>query len=200
MNFLFGHPLWVLDNLLSQEKIDSLMGQIYRDIDYGFEKPDVNCNCKTSIHREDNVDYPIDDFKRAYEQFSSEINLTCHEYYISCPWYNHYHIGTGQEPHVHVGSGPNYALFSAVYFVQGCEDKELIFMNPSQIHLYYAKILDQFVRDDEMQHSSFFGSHWFKPKDNQLIIFPSTLEHYVPYQKQSEPRTTISFNIRTGDD
>ena len=124
-----------------------------------------------------------------------DINLQSHNYIITDPWYNYYEYSQNQEPHTHVGDPNSITLFSCVYFLKGCEPTEIVFTNPSQHWIYHLPVKELLYRNDPI-HSYSLARYAHQPKDNQLIVFPSTLEHFVPFHKCEEPRITISFNIQ----
>ena len=96
-----------------------------------------------------------------------------------------YEQNTGQELHTHLGSIERRNEFAGVIFLDGCEETDLIFMNPSSQNLYFI--------DKQLYRKMFnlFIMNTYQPKNNQLIIFPCTLQHYVSTHKCLEPRMTI---------
>jgi hypothetical protein len=193
MKNLFGVPFWVCDDFLSDRTYQKLVGDIHLDLLNDYQNPGVNCSCKTSIHQEHNINYPLNEIGEEYKKFTLELGLTEHSYEIHAFWWNFYEQNTGQELHTHLGSIERRNEFAGVIFLDGCEETDLIFMNPSSQNLYF--IDKQFYRKTEEQ--SFYFEQWvYQPKNNQLIIFPCTLQHYVSTHKCLEPRMTIAFNIR----
>ena len=199
IEFLFSNPFHVIDNFLPEQEVEYLIDQIEKDVqrNEGYTHPEWNCSVNTSIERGDSVQYPTDMFKRTYEEFSRDIKLQSHGYIITDPWYNYYEYSQNQEPHTHVGDPNNITLFSCVYFLKGCEPTEIVFSNPSQHWIYHLPVKEngELYRDGPL-HSYSLARYAHQPKDNQLIVFPSTLEHFVPFHKCEEPRITISFNIQ----
>ena len=52
-------------------------------------------------------------------------------------WWNFYEIKYCQELHTHLGSIERRNEFADVIFLDGCEETDLIFMNPSSQNLYF---------------------------------------------------------------
>ena len=195
MNFLFGYPIKIIDDLLNEEDRQILIEEILCDQKKNYPHPEVNCSCDTSIRRDDEVNYPIDRFSEEYAIFSRELNLQQHSYFINQPWWNYYREGTGQDPHYHISPfQQDHVLFAGVYFVEGCENTELIMMNPSATHHYHNTVRDKLFRE-ELPQSSYYCRWHHSSKNNQLIFFPADLLHYVPFHKCEKPRISIAFNI-----
>jgi hypothetical protein len=195
MNFLFGYPIKIIDNLLNEEDRQTLIEEILCDHEKDYPHPQVNCSCETSILRRDWVNYPIDRFSEEYVILTQELNFQKHSYFINEPWWNYYTEGTGQDPHYHIAPvQQDHVLFAGVYFVDGCENTELIMMNPSMTHHYHNGIRKNLFRE-EMSQSSYYCRWHHTPRDNQLILFPADLLHYVPFHKCERPRISVAFNI-----
>ena len=73
MNFLFGYPIKIIDDLLNEEDRQILIEEILCDQKKNYPHPEVNCSCDTSIRRDDEVNYPIDRFSEEYAIFSTRI-------------------------------------------------------------------------------------------------------------------------------
>ena len=115
MNFLFPTPFFGIDNFLSEDAVKDLHNQILEDVskNEGYVNSQWDCLVNTSAQRDDSVTYPMFSFKEAYEEFSSQLHLSEHQYELIHPWYNFYTKGQNQEPHTHLGT-PN-CMFSGVY-------------------------------------------------------------------------------------
>lgn len=199
MNFLFPTPFFVLDNFLSEDAIKDLHDQILEDVskNKGYVNSQWDCLVNTSAQRDDSVVYPIHSFKESYEEFSSQLHLSEHNYELVNPWYNFYTKGQNQEPHTHLGT-PN-SMFSAVYFLKGTDNTRIVFSNPSQNWLNYHSY-DTYNPVAEIhkyipEHSYIMNKYIHESRDNQIIFFPSYLSHYVPAHRFDMPRITISFNV-----
>jgi hypothetical protein len=91
-------------------------------------------------------------------------------------WENQYHKDDYQEPHIHIGSD-----FSFTIYKEG-EEGKTIFFNPSR------NFIEPFININTMFQTTFMP----KCKKDQIIIFPSFLEHMV--LKCSDVKT-ISGNL-----
>lgn len=204
---LFPIPIWKNKLNIDSKIKDDLLNQIeknyqtYKD----YIQPDWNCIIHSTIKNYNDINYDqiIPFYKKQYENFVSEknLNLNKHNYWIQNPWYNYYVKHSNQEIHDHVRmyTEENYfSFFSAVHFLKLNRDHpKITFYNPntySIINNQFEKIRSYFNKQN-INHS--FQERFFTLDVNEddLIIFPSSLEHAVFQQKVDAPRITIAFNI-----
>jgi len=97
-------------------------------------------------------------------------------------WINVNGLGHFNAPHTHPGS-----IFSGVYYVDGQEDSgNLMVLNPNPFNLN-----DSWIEE----YNTYTSAHWwFPPTPGTLIIFPSSLLHYVEPNRNTKERISISFN------
>jgi hypothetical protein len=134
-----------------------------------------NCNCHV-IHDNDLDVEPID-FKFLKDNYTQIIKNFVNEFYkdkdffLSDIWYNYYKEGQYQESHTHDST------FTAVHFI--------LFNSKEHANLEFT--------DKEINK--------IKPiiKQNDFLIFPGQLEHYVPKNKNKTPRLTVAFGISLKD-
>ena len=102
-------------------------------------------------------------------------------------WANVNGKGNFNVPHCH----PD-CFYSAIYYVKGGENKgDVVFMNPMP---YFEGLI---YKNKINAYSIYNSTTWmFKPIPNQLIIFPSWLNHYVEPNKTDEDRISIAFNFK----
>lgn len=96
-------------------------------------------------------------------------------------WQNNYNQGDFQEKHIHPQSHFSFVIYKKV------NESKTVFYNPNE------KLIASFYPFDLISKTSFFKLS-FEPKcrQDQIILFPSYLEHMV---KKSDNSTTISGNI-----
>ena len=97
-------------------------------------------------------------------------------------WYNVNGLGSFNRPHDH----PD-CVVSGVYYVSIPKDSgSIIFLNKS---------LDYFFKNYINDYNEYNSSTWrINPKENQCILFPSYLKHYVEPNLNKKERISISFN------
>jgi hypothetical protein len=160
---------------------DEYLPKILRDLEDNKSKYMVpNWNCKVYSTYDNIIDIHFD------EDFTEEVIWNpldeCFENieFLNSPkdsiitqfWYNYYEDGFFQEVHTHGTSS-----FSGIYILSLEEKNTTIFKNVNQ-PIYFNSIY-------KTEHL----------KEGTVIIFPSSLNHYVNPVKGN--KITISFNIKT---
>jgi|TARA_Y100001938_G_scaffold148032_1_gene230637 hypothetical protein len=96
-------------------------------------------------------------------------------------WVNYYKGVDFQESHAHSGSEICFIIYKKI------RESNTVFKNPNNITLgsYYV---------GKKRLQDIFGSQDFKPecRENQILIFPAFLEHYV---KKTSDAITIAGNL-----
>ena len=102
-------------------------------------------------------------------------------------WFNINPTGGSIKPHAH----PN-SIFSGVFYLKTPEKSGNInFINPNQRHEYH------FTRDNVERYGEYtFGEFRHTPEVSKLVMFPSSLEHYVDGNASVEDRISIAFNTK----
>jgi len=97
-------------------------------------------------------------------------------------WENRYENRDYQEKHVHPHSHFSFIIYKQI------DESKTIFYNPA----FYP--ITSFYDSSFLTHTNFFKTD-FKPmcKTNQIIVFPSFLEHMV--RKNTKKSITISGNV-----
>jgi len=101
---------------------------------------------------------------------------------LSSYWCNINYFGSFNRPHSHPG-----CVISGVYYVSIPKNSgSIVFLN---------KDLDIFYHDSIKNYNEYNSSTWtIEPKENQCILFPSYLKHYVEPNLNKKERISISFN------
>ena len=96
-------------------------------------------------------------------------------------WENKYIKEDFQEKHIHPGSQFSFVIYKKI------DESKTIFYNPAHNSII------SFFNNDLLQNTNFFETV-FKPKcrQNQIVVFPSFLDHMV---QKIEDSVTISGNI-----
>ena len=97
-------------------------------------------------------------------------------------WYNVNGLGSFNRPHSHPGG-----VISGVYYVSIPKNSgSIVFLN---------KDLDTFYHNSIENYNEHNSSTWtIEPKENQCVLFPSYLRHYVEPNLNKKERISISFN------
>ena len=116
---------------------------------------------------------------------------TCADY-----WFNEYNKGDRTLDHWHLSDHdderfcqPTEVMFAFNYFAKYDKDTHagLYFVNPSPIHAVYEMI------DDVVP--AFKRSIKLEINEGQIVIFPSSLVHYVERHQVDDTRITLSGNL-----
>jgi hypothetical protein len=134
------------------------------------------------------------EYKNTYTEniieFLSCINFPKCQIEVLDPWYNLYCKGQYQEIHHH-SYVPN-TYFSAVHFLKYNPK----FHKPLVVHNHNRVFTDMFTLGKSSNMNYWDSQHVIDVEEGDIVIFPSTLEHYVQPQTTEEYRVTISFNIK----
>jgi len=109
---------------------------------------------------------------------------TAHNFYITQSWLNFNERGEDHHQHWHQNS-----LISGIFYIAGdfCPTAVLSREGDPPFGKNWAFELEEF----NVYNS---GKWTFENKKNSLLIFPSTVEHYVEAYKGFDTRITLSFN------
>lgn len=99
--------------------------------------------------------------------------------YITQSWYNITKKDEYHHEHIHQNS-----LLSGVFYVNTSDEDKITFIR-SDLPQFFPTSSDYNIWNSERW--------WFPVNNNDLLIFPSMLKHYVPLVKKGS-RKTIAFN------
>ena len=164
------------------------------DFSYGVTKINQKSR-KDNISQSNFLDlnlYPLKQLIDAVENKCNDIHLKIglkSNFFqkITEAWVNIDHNINITSPHCHPGR-----VFSAVYYCQADEtSSDLIFTNPNKslCHNFHPTLVNNF--NDFTSHN-----YRIKPKTGMLLIFPSSLEHYVIPTFSEKERISIAMNTQ----
>ena len=99
-------------------------------------------------------------------------------------WININRKGHLNLPHIHTNTD-----FAGVYFIKTDSNTAIGFNNPDNMIRQYEHRYTDYNEYNSEQHA-----YW--PKDNDFIMFPSHIEHFVEENKTDIPRISLAFNIK----
>jgi uncharacterized protein (TIGR02466 family) len=102
-------------------------------------------------------------------------------------WININPTGGTNKPHSHPGS-----VFSGVIYLKTPENcGKINFINPCRTHEYH------FNQDTVEEYNNYtWSGYYHTPQVGKLVMFPSSLEHYVDGNISNEDRISIAFNTK----
>lgn len=105
------------------------------------------------------------------------------EFYITQSWGNLNYPGTFHHGHIHLNS-----MISAVYFVNG-GSSPIVFQRALSNYLFPLFELNK------NEFNVYNSDSWeMENEEGSLLLFPSSLKHFVPENKNNFNRISISFN------
>jgi len=116
------------------------------------------------------------------EQIGIRNNLKINNFWINVNSYKNTNM-----PHSHP-----HSILSGSFYVKIPKDSGLIvFRHP------ISNLMDSYWINNIVNFTEFTSCTWrFTPNENDLLIFPSWLEHYVePNMNKKEERISIAFNL-----
>lgn len=132
------------------------------------------------------------ELKKTIEIFSNNFHflLNLKKIYVQTLdnfWININPIGGTNKPHSHPGS-----IFSGVIYLKTPKNcGKINFINPCKTHEYH------FNQDTVEEYSNYtYSGYYHVPEVGKLLIFPSSLEHYVDGNTSNEDRISIAFNTK----
>jgi uncharacterized protein (TIGR02466 family) len=99
-------------------------------------------------------------------------------------WININRKGHLNLPHIHSNTD-----FAAVYFIKTDGKVAIGFKNPDHM-------IQQFEHRYTDYHAYNTEGHRYYPKDNDFIMFPAHIEHWVDENETDIPRISLAFNIK----
>lgn len=120
----------------------------------------------------------------------NKLNVFFHEIYnprrevslrITQSWINYTNKGQYHHKHKH----PN-SFVSGIFYIETTSEDKVYFYNNSNLTNIKMTPINWNTWNSE--------SWWFEATQNNLILFPSTLEHMVETVKSEETRISLSFN------
>lgn len=104
------------------------------------------------------------------------------ELYITQSWFNI----TNNTQHHHEHAHPN-SYISGVFYVSGeGEADKITFKNPRYPYLMEVEPVNWNIANSKIW--------WIPATTGDVVMFPSTVEHFVPTPTSSKPRMSIAFN------
>lgn len=108
-------------------------------------------------------------------------------------WLSYKQPGMFHKAHVH----PNTLLAGVFYYDFQPEDAAICFSK--EVKSFNRPYLEPSLLDDYQNHPFSQEEIFFKPQQNNFIIFPSYLTHGVPPNNTNRVRKSLGVNVLTSD-
>ena len=160
-------------DVLSAEELAALLGVV--DIEVRHSKPFIH-----ELREADKLSEHIVGLCHEYMAFHS---YKRHDLEITGMWYNVQKKGQSHHPHTH----PNTYLSGVFYLQSDPRCPPIVFTDSRNI----GSILP--AHSDDTVHNAISWN--YRPVANSVIIFPSSLQHYVASSQSDTHRISVSFNV-----
>ena len=175
---MFPTVLYNVKDVLSVDSFESIKQYIVESYE---ENPKDNWQSESSIHEWDEFKdltksvmdigkYVFNNLKFEYEDFE-----------ITEMWANVSKQNEGHHVHTHQNN-----IYSGVFYIKS--GNGIRFLDPRPA----ANVLSPSMKEYNSENSNICG---FPSTENTMLLFPSWLQHYVPRNRNTENRISISFNL-----
>ena len=173
MDFIFGTPLWKLNSdSFDEKKITEEIFNAQRSDPEGLIVSNIG-----GYHSGYDFDTPLtNEYIRSRLEGTGGLDFP-HRIIVS--WFNINYKGDQNAPHTHASVG-----LSGVLFIT--DAPRLILSNPAQSVVNLPKI-------DNFEGINY--SHIINGKPGEIVVFPSSILHWVEPSKVETPRITYAFNV-----
>lgn len=187
---LFGYPVLVT-KMPNHEIIKSAFEPFFDDDVFDLTSS-WDCNCTSTFEKNDN--------NLPWNFFFANVNNILNEYLDALSfdeqqkqnikgyaWANRYKINQHQEIHNH---SANNNFVSCAYMLQLPKNSGSFSFYKSNYNIFPTHLLNSFTNHTILNQRA-------EPNVNEgdIIIFPSSLDHYVTYHKSNDLRISISCNF-----
>ena len=176
--YLFPTVTYKVKDVLSKESFENIKQYI---VDSYESNPMSNWQSESSLHEWDEfkdltksiIDmgkYIFDDLKFVYEDFE-----------ITEMWANVSKKGEGHKVHTHLNN-----IFTGVFYIES--GANIRFLDPRPAANVLLPTMEEYNSENSNQCS-------FPSTENTMLLFPAWLQHYVPRNRNTDRRISISFNL-----
>ncbi len=173
MDFIFGTPLWKLNSVsFDEKKITEEIFNAQRSDPEGLSVSNIG-----GYHSGYDFNTPLtNEYIRSRLEGEGGLDFP---HRVVASWFNINHKGNMNAPHTHASIG-----LSGVLFITDAPG--LTLSNPAQSIVNIPKI----VCFDDIDYV-----HTINGKPGEIVVFPSSILHWVEPSEVETPRITVAFNI-----
>jgi uncharacterized protein (TIGR02466 family) len=182
---IFSTNIFIEDNFLQPQRLPAMQEEIERL----YKQRTYSDNWQTSpdLDKEDSSGafkwFAKDVSKAAFDVFDT-LDYNVDEIEITGMWGNVLKPGETHQPHTHSNN-----FLSGVFYIDADNTSGITFQDPRP----GANVILPRKKVDHIDNASLLH---YKAKTNRIIIFPSWLVHWVPINRSTKDRISISFNIQ----
>jgi len=183
---LFPTNVYVFDNVLEEEYIDSMKEDIIKRTDSNFQENGGQDDSSGDLQLRPKYKALADAVKDGTKYVLNNLMYEYDDFAITGMWSTVLTQNSIHRPHTHSNN-----MLSGVYYVQSDKDAN------AKIHFYDPRPQADIISPHVKKLTRENGHVWFWPSIvNRMIIFPSWLQHYVEPNPSETPRISIAFNMQ----
>jgi len=181
---LFPTTVTLFENVLEEEYIDSMINDIVKSSKEIGRKENWQSNHNPKLYENPKYKALGDKILQLSKVYIDDLKFEYEEHYITGMWSNILKPGEFHSPHTHSNN-----LVSGVFYLQSNDNSPAItFLDPRP----QTGILQPQQKEYTRENSTMY---YYPAKVNNMLLFPSWLQHYVPKNKSNTDRISIAFNV-----
>ena len=182
---IFPTSLYVFDDVLEPEYIDSMREDIIQSSKINLEKRKTNWQSEKNPKLYENPKYKVlgEAALNLSKKYLNDLKFQFEDLVLTDMWSNILKPQETHTPHTHSNN-----FVSGVYYLQTTNNSPAInFLDPRGQTCV--------LQPQQKEYTKYNSTRYFMPAMvNRMILFPSWLQHYVPVNDSKEDRISIAFN------
>jgi len=175
---MFPTVIYKVKDVLSNESFKNIKKHI---ID-SYKKNSVdNWQSESSLHEWDEFKDLTKSVMDMGEHIFNDLKFEYEDFEITEMWANVSKRGEGHQVHTHLNN-----IFTGVFYIES--GPGIRFLDPRPA----ANVLSPVMKEYNSENSNVCG---FPSTENTMLLFPAWIQHYVPMNRHTDRRTSVSFNL-----
>ena len=177
---IFPTNLFIQDDFLTPQRLPAMKDEILSS----YEKRKPNWQTGPDLDKTEPFKWFAKDISREVFKSIDIMEYQADTIEITGMWGNVLKPGETHQPHTHSNN-----FLSGVFYIDANNTSGITFQDPRP----GANVILPRKKVDHIDNASLLH---YKAKTNRIIIFPSWLVHWVPINRSTKDRISISFNIQ----
>ena len=177
---IFPTNLFIQDDFLAPQRLPAMKNEILSL----YEKRKPNWQTGPDLDKTEPFKWFAKDVSREVFKSIDIMEYQADTIEITGMWGNVLKPGETHQPHTHSNN-----FLSGVFYIDADNTSGITFQDPRP----GANVILPRKKVDHIDNASLLH---YKAKTNRIIIFPSWLVHWVPINRSTKDRISISFNIQ----
>jgi len=175
---MFPTVIYKVKDVLSNKSFESKKQHI---IDSYKSNPEDNWQSESSLHEWDEFKDLTKNIMDMGKYIFNDLKFIYEDFEITEMWANVSKRGEEHLVHTHLNN-----IFSGVFYIES--GASIRFLDPRPA----ANVLSPTMKEYNPENSNICG---FPSVENTMLLFPAWLQHYVPRNKNTDRRISVSFNL-----